>query len=135
AGVSVEQVGASDGRRAAGVISDGQTVPGAAVVTPGITELSLTDAIQNAIKNNLATLLARERIREAEGLKQEARSPLLPNVSGTAFQATVTQNLAALGFQPGTFPGITNTFIGPFNNFDARARFVQTIFNLGALKN
>jgi outer membrane protein TolC len=111
-------------------------VPGAAQVTTTVpATLSLEQAIQLAIQNNLATLLARERRREAEGLKREARAALLPNISGTAYQASVTQNLAALGFQPGTFPGITNTFIGPFNNFDARARLVQNIFDLGALKN
>jgi outer membrane protein len=127
------QVGAPAPPR--GAITGGQTIPGAAVVTQGPAALSLEEAIQIAIRNNLTTLLARERRREAEGFRQEARSPLLPNVSGTAYQASVTQNLAALGFQPGTFPGITNTFIGPFNNFDARARLVQTIFNLSAIKN
>lgn len=116
--------------------SGAPTVPGAAqVTTTAPPTLSLEQAVQLAIQNNLATLLARERRREAEGLKQEARAALLPNVSGTAYQASVTQNLAALGFQPATFPGITNTFIGPFNNFDARARLVQNIFDLGALKN
>src|SRR5437588_12440688 len=110
-------------------------LPGAARVTQGPTSLSLEQAIQLAIQNNLTTLLAREREREAAGLKDESRAGLLPNVSGTAYQASLTQNLAALGFQPGTFPGITNTFIGPFNNFDARARLVQTIFNLSAIRN
>jgi outer membrane protein len=110
-------------------------VQGAARVTQGPAALSLEQAIQLAIQNNLATLLARERRREAEGFKQESLSGLLPNIYGTAYQASVTQNLAALGFQPGTFPGITNTFIGPFNNFDARARLVQTIFDLSAIRN
>jgi outer membrane protein TolC len=97
--------------------------------------LSLQDAIQIAIQNNLATLLAQERRREARGLEHESRAGLLPNVSGSAYQANLTQNIAALGFQPGTFPGITNTFIGPFNNFDARARLVQSIFSLSAIRN
>src|SRR5205085_7316543 len=110
-------------------------VPGAARVTQGPSALSLEQAIQLAIQNNLTTLLAREREREAEGLKDESRAGLLPNVSGTAYQASLTQNLAALGFQPGTFPGITNTFIGPLNNFDARARLVQSIFSLSAIRN
>src|ERR1044071_9687593 len=34
-----------------------------------------------------------------------------------------------------TFPGIGSTFIGPFNNFDARARLVQTVFSLAAIRN
>ncbi|HEV7891788.1 MAG TPA: TolC family protein [Pyrinomonadaceae bacterium] len=113
----------------------GSQLPGAARVTQGPSSLGLEQAIQLAIENNLATLLARERVREAEGLRTESRAGLLPNVSGTAYQANVTQNLAALGFQPGTFPGITNTFIGPFNNFDARARLVQSIFSLEAIRN
>jgi outer membrane protein TolC len=116
-------------------ITGAQQVPGAARVSPAQTTLSLDQAIQLAIENNLATLLARERRREAEGFKQESLAGLLPNINGTAYQANVTQNLAALGFQPGTFPGITNTFIGPFNNFDARARLVQTIFSLSAIRN
>jgi outer membrane protein TolC len=110
-------------------------VPGAAVVSQGPTSLGLGQAIQLAIERNLTTLIARERQREAEGFRAESRAGLLPNVSGTAYQANLTQNLAALGFQPGTFPGITNTFIGPFNNFDARARLVQTIFSLAAIRN
>jgi outer membrane protein TolC len=121
--------------RTGSALPGAQQIPGAAKVTQGPPTLSLEQAIQLAIRNNLTTLLARERRREAEGFKQESLSGLLPNLSGTAYQANVTQNLAALGFQPGTFPGITNTFIGPFNNFDARARLVQTIFNLSAIRN
>src|ERR1044071_6490746 len=34
-----------------------------------------------------------------------------------------------------TFPGIGSTFIGPFNNFDARARLVQSVFSLAAIRN
>jgi outer membrane protein TolC len=129
------QIGGPPAPRGTRVVPGTQNVPGAAVVSSGPAALSLAEAIQLAIKNNLATLLARERQREARGVAQEARAPLLPNISGTAYQANITQNLAALGFQPGTFPGITNTFIGPFNNFDARARLVQTIFDLSAIKN
>jgi outer membrane protein len=119
-----------------GSVTGGAQLPGAArVTTQAPSTLGLEQAIQIAIENNLSTLLAREREREAEGLRTQSRAGLLPNVSGTAYQANLTQNLAALGFQPGTFPGITNTFIGPFNNFDARARLVQSIFSLSAIRN
>ncbi len=116
-------------------ITGAQQLPGAATITSAVTELNLEQAIQLAVQNNLATLLAKERQREARGIARELRAGLLPNIAGTAYQANVTQNLAALGFQPGTFPGITNTFIGPFNNFDARARLAQTIFSLSAIRN
>lgn len=117
------------------IVRRGAEIPGAAQLVPAQSSLSLEQAIQLALQNNLSTLLAREQQREARGVKQEALSPLLPNISGAAYQASITQNLAALGFQPGTFPGLGSTFIGPFNNFDARVRLVQSIFNLSALQN
>jgi hypothetical protein len=94
----------------------------------------LGDAIALAVQNNLATLLARERKIEAQGIEQESLAGLLPSVSAAAYQANLTVNLAALGFQPGTFPGINSPFIGPFNNFDARIRLQQTIFSLSAIR-
>jgi outer membrane protein len=109
------------------------SVSGAAKVSQGPTALSLADAIDLAMQNNLATLLAQERKLEARGFEKESLAGLLPNVSAAAYQANLTLNLAALGFQPGTFPGI-KTFIGPFNNFDARVRLQQTIFSLSAIR-
>jgi len=111
-----------------------QSVPGAAKVSRGPTTLSLADAIDLAIQNNLSTLLAQERKREARGFEKESLAGLLPNISGVAYQANLTVNLAALGFQPGRFPGFNSTFIGPFNNFDARVRLQQTIFSLNAIR-
>gem|GEM_PF-113212 len=110
------------------------SVPGAAKVSPGPTTLSLGDAIDLAMQNNLATLLAQERKLEARGFEKESLAGLLPNVSAAAYQANLTVNLAALGFQPGRFPGFNSTFIGPFNNFDARVRLQQTIFSLSAIR-
>ena len=112
-----------------------QSLPGAAKTSVAPAQMSLADAIRIAIDNNLATLVAQEHRKAANGFVQQARSALLPNISGNAYQANLTQNLAALGFQPSTFPGITQTFIGPFNNFDARARLVQNILDFSAIRN
>jgi len=112
-----------------------QTVPGAAKTVPARSTLNLPEAIDLAIQNNLATLLAQERKREARGIEKQSRAGLLPNISGVAYQANLTVNLSALGFQPGRFPGFTSTFIGPFNNFDARLRLQQMIFSLSAIRN
>jgi len=117
-----------------GTITRGQQVPGAAKTVAAPPALSLSQAIELAIQNNLATLLAKERRNEARGFEKESLAGLLPNVFGTAYQANITENLAALGFTPGRFPGFNSTFIGPFNNFDARARLEQTIFSLNALR-
>src|SRR5215471_21264631 len=116
-------------------IMSAQQVPGAAKTSPAVSSLSLEQAMALALDNNLATLLSKERENESRGFQKEARSGLLPNISGTAYQANLTENLAALGFTGAKFPGFTSTFIGPFNNFDARARFQQTIFNLSTLRN
>src|ERR1041385_776446 len=112
-----------------------QNLPGAARISPAPAQLSLSDAIHLALDNNLATLSAQEQRRAATGFSQQARSALLPNISGVTYQASLTENLAALGFQAGTFPGFNTSFIGPFNNFDARARLVQNIFDFSAIRN
>lgn len=114
----------------------GPEIPGAAKIATGRSAaLSYEDAIKLAIDNNLATLLAHERRNEARGEKQQSLAPLLPNVSGVAYQANLTENLVALGFQPGLIPGFNSTFLGPFKNFDARVALRQTIFDLSAIRN
>ena len=113
-----------------------QEIPGAAKISRGQpTTLSYEEAVRLAIENNLATLRAHERRNEARGQQEQARAPLLPNISGVAYQANLTMNLVALGFQPGTFPGISKTFLGPFKNFDARLLLRQTVFDLSAIRN
>src|SRR6185369_7260477 len=113
-----------------------QEIPGAAKIATGQpATLSYEQAVRLAIDNNLATLRAHERRNEARGQQEQARAPLLPNVSGVAYQASLTVNLVALGFQPGTFPGISRTFIGPFKNFDARLLLSQRVFDLSAIRN
>lgn len=113
-----------------------QQIPGAArVSTNQPATLSYEQAVRLAIENNLATLRAHEQRNEARGERQQALAPLLPNVSGAAYQANLTQNLVALGFQPGTIPGFNNFFLGPFKNFDARVLLRQTIFDLSAIRN
>ena len=120
----------------AAVSGAAQEIPGAAKVATGQpAALSFDEAVKLAIENNLATLRAHERRNEARGEKQQSLAPLLPNVSGVAYQASLTQNLVALGFQPGTIPGFTSTFLGPFKNFDARLLATQKLFDLSAIRN
>lgn len=95
--------------------------------------LTLAQAVDLAIKNNVQTLLARERIAEARGQRGVGFSALLPNISGAASQANLTSNLAALGLPLGDFPGLS-PFVGPFDRFDARFQLFQTVFNLAAIR-
>src|SRR6201988_681456 len=112
-----------------------QEIPGAAKISTGQpATLSYEDAVRLAIDNNLATLRAHERRNEARGEMQQSRAPLLPNVSGVAYQASLTENLVALGFQPGSIPGFNSTFLGPFKNFDALLLLTQKVFDLRAIR-
>ena len=136
-GASVDggQVGAPTGRRTTGAVTGGHLIQGAAVVTPGVTQLSLEDSIQIAIRNNLSTLLAREGRREAEGFKQQARSSLLPNISW--FGLSGERHAKSCGAWLPTrhlsrhhsIPSLAHSIIS------TRARLVQTIFNLSSFKN
>ena len=103
--------------------------------SPGtqITALSLQEAIQLSIANNLNTRLAGEQRNEALGAKIQALAALLPNVSASASQASNTVNLAAQGLTPKIFP-IPTTLIGPFNSFDARFQFAQSVFSLSSIR-
>jgi len=97
--------------------------------------LTLSQAIELALKNNLQARLAAERVAEARGAKGMALSALLPNLSGSAYQMDLTVNLAAMGFSPKNLPGIPiPMFVGPFNRFDARMQLVQSIFNLSSIR-
>jgi len=97
-------------------------------------ELSLRQAVDSALKNNLQPLLAKERVTQARGEKAIALSALLPQLSGAAYQANLTSNLAAMGLTSSTFPGL-NPFVGPFSRFDARLQLAQNLFHLAAIRN
>ncbi|MDF7811113.1 TolC family protein [Hymenobacter sp. YC55] len=126
--------------------SQGMQTGAARVLAVAPERLSLADAVTIGLDNNLATLLATERAEEARALQQQVRSFLLPNITGTAYQQNRTLNLAAQGFgggggeeMPGGMGGMGGgggipSFVGPFNTFDARLNFSQTILNLAALR-
>src|ERR1044071_7347922 len=85
-----------------GVSAGAQEIPGAAKITTGQpATLSYEQAVRLAIDNNLATLRAHERRNEARGQQEDARAPLLPNLSGVAYQANLTLNFVAPRFHPG----------------------------------
>jgi len=101
-----------------------------AVPPPGLT---LAQAVDQALKNNLQAKLAQERTIESRAQQGIGLSALLPNIGGAAYQMNLTANLAAEGLSGSTFPGIP-AFIGPYNCFDARIRMVQSLFNLASIR-
>lgn len=100
---------------------------------PAATALSLSTAVEYAIKNNVQTLIAGQQVLESEGARGIIRSALLPNVAASSYQANITSNLAATGLPVQDMNGFP-IFVGPFSRFDARLSAVQSIFDLGAIR-
>lgn len=108
--------------------------------------LSLTEAIDLALSSNVDTLLAQARKNEAAGQRVTARSAFLPHLSGQVSETRQKTNLAAQGFDFGSDTlasgnGQGNSAAGlgvnfpttvTYNNFDARARLRQTLFDYSA---
>ncbi|WP_223649888.1 TolC family protein [Hymenobacter psoromatis] len=153
-GTTTQQAQFGGSPSAGGMIGAGQATGAARTLAVAPATLSLPEAINIGIQNNLTTLLADERAVEARAMRQQIRSFLLPNLFGTAYQQNRTLNLVAQGLVPsggdmgsmgggmggGGMPGGGSpaasipSFVGPFNTFDARLNFSQALLNLSALR-
>lgn len=97
---------------------------------PGVLQLTFKDAIERALRHNLAGLLSQYNTIEARGEKWQQLSDLLPNVNGDVQEVRQKVSLQALGFTGSIFPGVTLPHvIGPFSYFDARASATQRVFD------
>src|SRR5437870_91827 len=103
-------------------------------VSPQPLSLSLADAIERGLRQNLGLLLSSDAQLSAQGQLVEARSPLLPDFSARISENAQKVNLAAEGFAKviGRFPGFP-LVVGPFGYFDARLAFSQTLLDLNLL--
>jgi outer membrane protein TolC len=90
--------------------------------------LSLQDAINRGLRQNLGLLLSHADIGSARGQRWEQLSALLPHVTATPYADASKINLAELGLT--SFAGITlPSSVGPFSYFDARASVTQSLFD------
>lgn len=97
-------------------------------VVPGVLSISLQDAIERGLKQNLGLLLSRADVRYARGQRWQELSALLPHVTANPYVAASKTNLSELGLRslgPITVP----PSVGPFSYFDARAALSQTLFD------
>src|SRR5215471_672905 len=101
----------------------------AAKPVPGVLSISLQDAIDRGLKQNLGPLLSSADIQSARGQRWEQLSALLPHVTADPFIDVSKTNLAEVGLSlkvPGfAFP----KSLGPFSYFDARASVTQSLFD------
>ena len=106
-----------------GTVSSAMEKPGDSGAAPA---MSLPQAIESGLNNNVLVRLAHERISAAGARKIQDRSDLLPHVTAGASQSrTYWDNYAAAGFPDF---GV----VGPYNSFDARVYLVMRVFDLGA---
>jgi outer membrane protein TolC len=109
-----------------GVSAFAGSVPGKLV--PGIMPLSLQDAINRGLKQNLGLLLSHADVGSARGQRWEQLSALLPHVTAAPYVDASKINLAELGFT-NFGPIVLPKSIGPFSYFDARAAVTQSLFD------
>ena len=99
-----------------------------AKLVPGVMPLSLKDAIDRGLKQNLGLLLSNAGIRSARGQRWEQLSALLPHVTAESYVAASEINLAELGFT--SLGGLKiPPSVGPFSYFDARVAVAQSLFD------
>jgi outer membrane protein TolC len=117
----------------------GQPIPGTSGVSPfsgsvpekpiaGVIALSLQDAINRGLKQNLGLLLSDANIRSARGQRWEQLSALLPHVAVSPYLADSEINLAEIGFTSIGGTPIPPS-LGPFSYFDARINVSQSLFD------
>jgi len=103
--------------------------------TPGVLPLTFSEAIERALRQNLAGLLSEYNTIEARGQKWQQLSDLLPNVSADVQEAREKVSLEAEGLRGQLFPGVTlPRVIGPFSYFDMRASATQRVFDWKAIQ-
>lgn len=98
--------------------------------------LSLREAIQAAIDNNVNVRLLKERIAAAQAQADTSLGTMLPNLSGSLSGRNQTVNLAAFGLPADRLAGLglTRSVTDPFDVYDARASLVQNIFSLSLIQ-
>src|SRR5580698_622790 len=107
----------------------GSVVTGTA--TGGVLDLSLDDAIQRGLRQNLGLILQNSAQKNSNGQRLEELQALLPTVTAQASIEVQQIDLAAYGLK---FPGVPSV-IGPFQVVDFRAYLTQNLVNVSALQN
>jgi outer membrane protein TolC len=98
-------------------------------LVPGVLALSLQDAIDRGLKQNLGLLISRADVRSARGQRWEQLSALLPHVTAAPYMGESKLNIDELGFAGlGSLLHISPS-VGPFSFFDARASVTQSLFD------
>jgi outer membrane protein TolC len=104
-------------------------------LVPGVLPVSLEDAINRGLKQNLGLLLSSQDVGSARGQRWQQLSALLPNLTTTSYVDKSQINLAEFGFSF-SIPGANiPAIVGPFTYYDSRAYVTQSVFDWKAINN
>ena len=93
-------------------------------------DLSLDEAMQRGLRNNLGVILSGTQTAEARGQRLSQLQALLPSVDFNAKEAVMQTDLAAQGLRIPGFP----TIIGPFGFTDLRASLTWSLVDVKSLR-
>ncbi len=93
-------------------------------------DLSLDDAMQRGLRNNLGLILSGTQTSTSRGQRLSQLQSLLPDVEFNGKEAVQTVNLAAEGLRGPGFPVI----IGPFGYTDLRATLTWSLVDVTSLR-
>ncbi len=94
-------------------------------------DLTLDEAIQRGLKNNLGIILNGTQMVAARGQRLSQLQNLLPEVDFKAQESEMQVDLAAQGLRIPGFP----TIIGPFGYTDLRASLTWSLVDVPSLRN
>ena len=98
--------------------------------TGTVIDLSLDEAIQRGLRQNLGIILQGSSVQAANGQRLQELQRLLPTINAGGSIEVEQVNLAAFGFK---FNGL-KPIVGPFQVIDFRAYLTQSLFNLNSLE-
>ncbi|MFZ0960952.1 MAG: TolC family protein [Terriglobia bacterium] len=87
--------------------------------------LTLKDAINLALKQNLSVRVASAQVEGSEGTRERRRASLLPHASADALGNRENIDLGAMGI---SFPNVP-AVVGPFNHYDFRLSASQSLID------
>jgi outer membrane protein TolC len=91
--------------------------------------ISLQDALERGLKQNLGLLLSHQEIRAARGQRWEQLSALLPQVAVVPYVSDSKINFSELGFLTAPVPALNYSY------FDSRLYLSQSLFDWKAINN
>jgi len=112
------------------------SVPSAPV--QGVLKLSLQEAMDRGLQQNLGLLLSGQDVRTARGQRWQQLSALLPNLTTSSYVDASQVDLAEFGFSfkfPAASGIVIPPVVGPFAYYDSRAYVTQTLLDFKAINN